>query len=58
MVVLGHEDYYPRFGFEPTTELYFGPIGPHPAFMALELAPGALDGRAGEVRYATAFYDA
>jgi len=54
IVVLGHADYYPRFGFSArTAESLQAPFsGPH--FMALELTPGALkDG--GKVRYAAAF---
>lgn len=54
VVVLGHPDYYPRFGFsaalgERLTSPYAGP-----AFMALELVGGAL-GRGGVVRYAPPF---
>lgn len=54
IVVLGHADYYPRFGFSARTagSLQAPFSGPH--FMALELKPGALkDG--GKVRYAKAF---
>lgn len=54
IVVLGHADYYPRFGFSAqAAESLQGPFsGPH--FMALELRPGVLkDG--GKVRYAKAF---
>lgn len=54
IIVLGHVDYYPQFGFSATTaESLHAPFsGPH--FMALELVPGALkDG--GRVRYAKAF---
>jgi putative acetyltransferase len=54
IVVLGHADYYPRFGFSAqTAESLQAPFsGPH--FMALELKRGVLkDG--GKVRYATAF---
>ena len=54
IVVLGHADYYPRFGFSARmAESLQAPFsGPH--FMALELKPGALNG-GGRVRYATAF---
>jgi putative acetyltransferase len=54
IVVLGHADYYPRFGFSArAAESLQAPFsGPH--FMALELKPGVLkDG--GKVRYAKAF---
>lgn len=54
IVVLGHEAYYPRFGFSAkAAESLEAPFaGPH--FMALELKPGALKG-GGRVRYAKAF---
>lgn len=53
VVVLGHPAYYPRFGFERASR--FGLRWEHPcddaAFMALALAPHALDDSAGVVRY-------
>lgn len=53
VVVLGHSDYYPRFGF--TRASAFGIRCewnvPDPAFMVLELKPGALANRAGVVKY-------
>jgi putative acetyltransferase len=54
VIVLGHVDYYPRFGFSAAaTESLEAPFsGPH--FMALELEPGALQA-GGRVRYAKAF---
>lgn len=54
IIVLGHADYYPRFGFSAVgAESLEAPFsGPH--FMALELKPGALKG-GGRVRYAKAF---
>ena len=57
VIVLGHPDYYPRFGFLPASR--FG-IGceydvPDEAFMALELLPGALAGKSGTIRYHPAF---
>jgi putative acetyltransferase len=43
VVVLGHEAYYPRFGFSrDAAKLIASPYAHLPAFMALELAPGAL----------------
>ena len=53
VIVLGHADYYPRFGFSAAAaESLEAPFsGPH--FTALELHPGALKG--GQVRYAKAF---
>ncbi len=57
VVVLGHPDYYPRFGFRPACE--FGLDSeydvPDDVFMALELVPGFLDGRRGTIRYHAAF---
>jgi putative acetyltransferase len=54
IVVLGHADYYPRFGFSAATaESLEAPFsGPH--FMALELRPDVLKA-GGRVRYAKAF---
>ncbi|MGH7349575.1 MAG: GNAT family N-acetyltransferase [Candidatus Rokuibacteriota bacterium] len=57
VVVLGHPDYYPRFGF--ASGVRFG-LGceydvPAEAFMVLELRPGALPGAAGTVQYHAAF---
>jgi len=55
--VLGHADYYPRFGFVPAAR--FGIAAqfevPDEVFMALELEPGALAGKAGAMRYHEAF---
>jgi putative acetyltransferase len=56
--VLGHPDYYPRFGFEAAA-----PRGLHsqggaayaPAFFVAELAAGSLAGRAGVVQYRPEF---
>jgi len=57
VVVLGHPAYYPRFGFRPAWDfgLYYRAPGRNPACMVLELEPGALRGRSGEVRYHPAF---
>jgi putative acetyltransferase len=57
VVVLGHSDYYPRFGFRPAWDygLYYQQPGPNPAFFARELARDALHGRRGEVVYHPAF---
>ncbi len=55
VVVLGHPDYYPRFGFSPQmAERLKAPFS-GPAFMALELVPGALAGVTGEVVYPPLF---
>ncbi len=59
VVVVGHPTYYPRFGFAPARPR--GLEAPFPvsdaAFMALALAPGALDGLRGTVVYPPAFAD-
>jgi virginiamycin A acetyltransferase len=50
VLIFGHESYYPRFGFEEAAK--FGITtdkgGNFPAFMALPLYPGALDGVRGQ----------
>lgn len=57
VVVLGHPEYYPRFGFVPASR--FGLRSeydvPDEAFMALETRPGSLNGVSGTVRYAPEF---
>ena len=57
VVVVGHPDYYPRFGFTPARAKGLkAPFpGPDEAFMALELSPGALEGVSGTVRYPPPF---
>lgn len=55
VIVLGHPDYYPRFGFSaalarPLISRFSGD-----AFMALELVPDTLKGGAGRVVYPPAF---
>lgn len=57
VIVLGHADYYPRFGFVSAPPL--GITSPFAVeashFMVAALAPGVLDGVAGRVRYPEAF---
>jgi putative acetyltransferase len=55
VVVLGHPEYYPRFGFSPSLAEPLESPYAGPAFMALELVPGALDGVRGRVEYAPPF---
>jgi putative acetyltransferase len=55
VVVLGHEEYYPRFGFScelarPLASPFSGK-----SWMALELVPGALAGVVGRVEYPPPF---
>lgn len=57
VVVLGHPEYYPRFGFVPASRYGLSckwPV-PDPVFMAMELVPGGLDGVSGLVQYDPAF---
>lgn len=56
VVVLGHPEYYPRFGFTPAAELglTWEHDAPSEAFMALELMPGACGG-GGVVSYRPEF---
>ena len=55
IVVLGHPNFYPRFGFSaPLASRLAAPFRGE-AFMALELVPDALAGQAGSVAYAQAF---
>ena len=53
VVVVGHSEYYPRFGFTPAKEkgLRCEFDVPDEVFMVAELSPEALDGRQGLVRY-------
>ena len=57
VVVVGHADYYPRFGFRLAAECELrSPFAvPSEAFMALSLVPGSLDGISGVVQYPPAF---
>jgi putative acetyltransferase len=54
IIVLGHADYYPRFGFSATAAAALQAPFSGPHFMALALRPGALSS-GGRVRYAKAF---
>jgi putative acetyltransferase len=55
VVVVGHPEFYPRFGFSAVlAERLESPFS-GPAFMAVELVPGALGGVTGEVRYPPPF---
>jgi len=57
VIVLGHTDYYPRFGFSASLakslECPFGDCGE--AWMAVELIPGALQEMRGKVVYPASF---
>jgi putative acetyltransferase len=54
IVLLGHESYYPRFGFSHEATKQFQGDYSRPSFQALELVPGTL-AKGGRVRYAPAF---
>jgi putative acetyltransferase len=55
VIVVGHPDYYPRFGFSPDkAKLLESPFPPE-AFMVMELSARALDGIRGSVVYPPAF---
>ncbi|MFC2129428.1 GNAT family N-acetyltransferase [Bacteroidota bacterium] len=60
VIVIGHDKYYPRFGFEPASKWnIFCPFDvPDEVFMALELIPGALENVSGTVLYPKEFDDA
>ena len=57
VVVLGHPEFYPRFGFSPSAS--FGMRCeydvPEEVFMILELQPDFLDGISGKLEYHEAF---
>lgn len=55
VVVLGHPNYYRRFGFSSLLAKLLDAPYAGEAFMALELAPGALGGSRWNVTYARAF---
>jgi putative acetyltransferase len=57
VVVLGHPEYYPRFGFVPSAQFHIGCEYDVPAevFMVIELQPDYLDGVSGTVKYHSAF---
>jgi putative acetyltransferase len=60
MVVLGHPDYYPRFGFVPGKPkgIEYEFEAPDEAWMVLELREGALAGRSGTVKFQPEFQEA
>jgi putative acetyltransferase len=59
VVVVGHPEYYPRFGFAPASRyaLRCEYDVPDDVFMVAELEAGALNGASGVVRYHDAFAD-
>lgn len=57
VIVLGHPEFYPRFGFVPCIPkgITYGANVPEDAFMAVELVPGALGKYSGEVHFQPEF---
>jgi len=57
VVVLGHPNYYKRFGFGPASKLGLTSEFkvPNEVFMVLELVEGSLKGKSGVVQYHSAF---
>ena len=53
IIVLGHSDYYPRFGFVPASTFGIKPPFevPDDVFMALEILQSSLKGKQGTVEY-------
>jgi len=60
VVLVGHSDYYPRFGFVPAKQKGINCEFevPEEAWMLVELQEGALAGRRGTVRFQPEFSDA
>jgi len=58
VIVVGHDEYYPRFGFVRAIDkgLKLPFEAPDEVFMALELVPGALGGVKGMVDYPPEFH--
>ncbi|MCO6455519.1 MAG: N-acetyltransferase [Pirellulaceae bacterium] len=56
VIVLGHPEFYPRFGFSSDLARRLeSPFGGGEAWMALELAPRALEGLEGRVEFSPPF---
>ncbi|MEA2015596.1 MAG: N-acetyltransferase [Actinomycetota bacterium] len=57
IIVVGHKEYYPGFGFKKASSwnIKFPFKVPDEAFMAVELAGGALEGKSGTVIYPDEF---
>ena len=56
VVVLGHPDFYPRFGFSSALARHLeSPFGAGEAWMALEITSGSLSGVSGHVKYPQPF---
>ncbi|WP_276485484.1 GNAT family N-acetyltransferase [Paraflavitalea pollutisoli] len=57
VIVLGHENYYPRFGFVPTSRWHIHPPFQVPSnvYLGLELVEGGLQHVSGTVQYPAEF---
>ena len=57
IVVIGHPEYYPRFGFIPARKKGLIPpfSVPNEAFLVCELVPDALEGIEGKIKYPPEF---
>ena len=57
-LLVGHADYYPRFGYVPASRfgIRFPFAAPDACCLAAELVPGSLGGVHGTVRYPAAFF--
>ena len=57
VIVLGHAEFYPRFGFLPASRwgIRYASNVPDEVFMALELQPGALTGQSGVAHFQEEF---
>jgi putative acetyltransferase len=55
VIVVGHPEFYSRFSFSAKMASRLKSPYSGPAFMAVELVPGALEGVEGEVRYPPPF---
>ncbi len=55
-IVLGHPEYYPRFGFSPALAARIESPFSGEAFMAAELVPGTLQNVHGSVTYPPPFF--
>ncbi len=57
VVVLGHPEYYPRFGFSPSSRFSIKSEYdvPDEVFMAMELQPQAFNNKTGTIKYHSAF---
>ena len=55
--ILGHESYYPRFGYVPASQYQIqAPFEvPNENFMIKELIDGRLEGKSGVIQYSEAF---